>query len=496
MKPSFDTEFCAGLNLVFVHTFTCSPQEMGLPGQEYFAGTHFNPQLTWWDETPAFIDYLRRCQYLAQQGDFIADVLHYYGDHIPNVFGRKGHDPAGALPGYDYDVLSEELLLDGLALNDGQLTLPSGMRYRVLTIPDHRVLSPGALRKIDSLVRAGATVLGPRPGRAVSLEGGAEGAKLFTETADALWGANDPAKGAREVGKGRIAWGMPARELLAADGITPDVTLTHADGSPAPDTDWIHYRIGKTDVYFLAELGGAARDINASFRINDRVPELWNPVDGSIRDAGTFEFRNGRVRLPLALGAYDSLFVVFRKRTAEGGRTAGPNSPAWREHQPITGPWTVSFDPKRGGPDKPLRFDQLTDWTGHDHPGIRAYSGKAVYRSTFRLDAIPSDRTIGLALGEIRGVGIARVKLNGHNLGTTWRPPFRVETGDALRAGGNTLEITVFNSWHNRVMADDPLPKDQRLTRTNIRVEKTGRFQWKPEPSGLIGPVSLQLRND
>ena len=111
MKPSFDTELCAGLNILFVHTFTCSPKEMGMPGQEYFAGTHFNPQITWWNESTAFIDYLRRCQFLTQQGGFQADVLHYYGDHIPNIFGRKGHDPAGALPGYDYDVLSEELVV-------------------------------------------------------------------------------------------------------------------------------------------------------------------------------------------------------------------------------------------------------------------------------------------------------------------------------------------------------------------------------------------------
>ena len=40
-------------------------------------------------------------------------------------------------------------------------------------------------------------------------------------------------------------------------------------------------------------------------------------------------------------------------------------------------------------------------------------------------------------------------------------------------------------------MADDNLTKDQRLTQTNIRVEKQGRFKWLPEPSGLIGPVRI-----
>ena len=197
MKPSFDTELCAGLNILFVHTFTCSPPEMGMPGQEYFAGTHFNPQITWWNESTAFIDYLRRCQFLTQQGGFQADVLHYYGDHIPNIFGRKGHDPAGALPGYDYDVLSEELLLGKLEFADGKLRLPSGMSYQVLTLPDHGVLSLGALRKIDVLARAGASVLGPKPRHAVSLEGGPQGVAEFTKLADGLWGDESTKSGTR-----------------------------------------------------------------------------------------------------------------------------------------------------------------------------------------------------------------------------------------------------------------------------------------------------------
>ncbi|HSH20256.1 MAG TPA: glycosyl hydrolase, partial [Draconibacterium sp.] len=103
-KSSFDHEICAGLNRMYIHTFTCSPPEMGLPGQEYFAGTHVNPQVTWWDQSGAFIDYMRRTQAVVQEGKFVADVLYYYGDHVPNVFPYKHADPAGVMPGYDYDV--------------------------------------------------------------------------------------------------------------------------------------------------------------------------------------------------------------------------------------------------------------------------------------------------------------------------------------------------------------------------------------------------------
>ena len=94
MKPSADHEFCAGLNLVYLHTFTCSPKEMGLPGQEYFAGTHFNPNVTWWNYSTEFIKYLTRIQYLMQSGTAVADVLYYYGDHIPNIGRYKDDDPA------------------------------------------------------------------------------------------------------------------------------------------------------------------------------------------------------------------------------------------------------------------------------------------------------------------------------------------------------------------------------------------------------------------
>lgn len=491
MKPSFDTEICAGMNIMFVHTFTCSPKEMGMPGQEYFAGTHFNPQITWWDESTAFIDYMRRCQFLTQQGGFQADVLHYYGDHIPNIFGRKGHDPAGALPGYDYDVLSEELLLEKLEFADGKLRLPSGMSYQVLTLPDHGVLSLGALRKIDVLARAGASVLGPKPRHAVSLEGGPQGVAEFTKLADGLWGDESTKTGTRPAGKGRVAWGMNASEFLTKSGIGPDLTITLADGSAAPDTDWIHYRIGETDVYFLAELAGKPRQIEASFRVSGRIPEIWNPVDGSIREATRFTIADDRTTVPLALGAFDSYFVVFRKPSTTTVRDDSPNTSTWQQVRSIDGPWQATFDRNLGGPAKAVAFPTLTDWLDHKDPAVRDYSGKATYATTFELSADQVANSIAVELGEVRGVGIARVKLNGSDLGITWRPPFRVALGKSAKPGTNTLEVTAINSWCNRVMADDKLPKNQRVTQTNIQVEKKGRFQWKPEPSGLIGPVRI-----
>ena len=58
LKPDADAAFCDGINHFVWHTFTASPREFGKPGIEYFAGTHLNPNVTWWEQAGAFVAYL------------------------------------------------------------------------------------------------------------------------------------------------------------------------------------------------------------------------------------------------------------------------------------------------------------------------------------------------------------------------------------------------------------------------------------------------------
>jgi hypothetical protein len=281
---------------------------------------------------------------------------------------------------------------------------------------------------------------------------------------------------------------MPARDLLKADGVAPDVAMTLDDGSVAPDMDWIHYRIGDAEVYFVAELAGKTKSIDATFRVDGRAADLWNAVDGSIREACTFKFVDGCTRVPLEFDPYGSIFVVFRKASSSD-RSDGPNFPVWQQMQPIAGPWDVTFDAKWGGPKQSVRFDTLTSWTDDNDPGIKYYSGRAVYRTTFKRDHDdPAGKPLAIQLGQVKDIGIARVRLNGRDLGVVWRPPFRVDATKAVKPGENELEVTVVNSWRNRLIGDQELPEDKRLTRTNIAVTRN----WKLEPSGLLGPVTLQ----
>jgi hypothetical protein len=208
-------------------------------------------------------------------------------------------------------------------------------------------------------------------------------------------------------------------------------------------------------------------------------------VSGKTKLATTYRQADGRTTVPLAFDPYGSVFVVFREPAASHPATGEPNARTYEARVPIAGPWTVSFDPAWGGPAR-VEFPELVSWTDRSEDGIRHYSGTATYRTTFRLPDALAPGARALDLGEVRE--LAEIRVNGHDLGIVWSPPFRVDLGDALQPGENTLEVDVVNFWPNRVIGDAGLPESQRRTRTNVRNLKPDSALMR---SGLMGPVQL-----
>ncbi|MBQ5366681.1 MAG: hypothetical protein IIU43_04320, partial [Thermoguttaceae bacterium] len=189
-----------------------------------------------------------------------------------------------------------------------------------------------------------------------------------------------------------------------------------------------------------------------------------------------------------------SIFVVF-----SNGITAPPAESV--EYEPIKtldAPWSARFDPKLGGPQE-IVFDKLAYWNESAEPGVKYYSGTAVYSTEFELTPEQARERLALSLGKLHD--IARVKFNGRDLGIAWTAPMRVELGSAARAGKNTLEIEVCNCWRNRLIGDAALEPAERVTKTNVVLEKEaekmpvyrGYVSSDPlEPSGLLGPVAVE----
>jgi len=493
-KSAFDHEICAGLNRMYFHTFTCSPPEMGLPGQEYFAGTHVNPQVTWWEQSGAFIDYMHRVQSVVQEGKFVADVLYYYGDHVPNVFPFKHSDPAGVMPGFDYDVCDETIFLQLKVLED-RILVPGGVDYQVLVLPDHRVLSLAVLEKLEELVKAGATVLGHRPEKQVSLVGGKEALDRFGELSHQIWGESLTDKGEHAYGKGKVAWGMTAREYLRSQKVPVDFDVL--DNESKTEFDYIHYTLGGRDIYFVSNQTTRRQKIHCTFRVRGKQAELWDALTGNIREAKAFSQKDGLTTVPLTLEPYGAVLVVFNEKIPDDRQgTAQRNYSDFETLAEISGEWTVHFDPRWGGPGSVI-FPELWDWSQHADEGIKYYSGAAIYEKSFSLDSeLGEENRYFLHLGSVKDAGIAEVKINGTDKGVVWTAPFRVDISNELQEGENTLEIKVVNSWYNRVAGDQMYPDKKTYTSTNIDLKHD--FRGRPleeislEPSGLLGPVKIQ----
>jgi hypothetical protein len=195
--------------------------------------------------------------------------------------------------------------------------------------------------------------------------------------------------------------------------------------------------------------------------------------------------QDGRARITLTLEAHESVFVVFRNHP-DPPPAAGSRGETVVLSPDIPGPWTVRFQPGRGAP-ATVTFAELADWSRHSDPGIRFFSGTATYEGAFNWQPTGGTaQTIFLDLGRVEVM--ARVRLNGRDLGVLWTPPFRVEVTDSLQAGANRLEVTVANLWPNRLIGDAALPTAERIAWTT----------WNPFgrddallPSGWLGPATL-----
>ncbi|MFM8371259.1 MAG: glycosyl hydrolase [Bacteroidota bacterium] len=519
LKPYANDAFCEGINRFMLHQATCQPPSDGKPGYEFCAGQHFTPNLTWWEQSQAFFTYLSRCQYMLQQGNFVADVCFYLGERAPTLAPPKYIVPSlGA--GYDCDYSNADVLLNRMSVKDGRIMLPDGMSYRLLVLQNCTSPSPEicekvgtyqrlqvpstpsdamsleVIQKLKELILAGATVVGPPPANIIGLKNYPEGDKQLKEIAIEIWGDLDgKTRTERKFGKGRIIWGKTAREILLADGVTPDFTFGGQETNPG-QFDYIHRRQGDMDIYFVINRSNQPVKTEFTFRIAGKQPEIWDAVTGKSNQATAYRQTSAGTALTLNMERFGSWFIVFQKPVSgDAPKSAKANFPELKELTELSGSWNVSFDPQWGGPAS-TTFTELISWTDRPEEGIKYYSGQATYKKTF--DLVPEKNKKGrlfLDLGELKDV--AEVRLNGKNLGVLWSAPWRVEITDAVKSTGNKLEVDVINLWANRVIGDLNQPVEKRFTKTHdgfrfdFLAPKTQLLR-----SGLMGPVKLYLADD
>jgi hypothetical protein len=493
MKKLVDRAFCEGLNNITFHTFASTNPEDGLPGRTYHAGYDMNPGTTWWNKSKPFMDYLSRCSYMLQQGLFVGDACYYYGDQTPNFFPFFHSVPEkprlkGLSNGYDFDVVNSDIILNRMTVKNGRLVLPDGLSYAIMLLPDQVHMPLEVLEKISELVKAGATILGPRPATVPGLNNWEKENIALNQLSGELWGKSD-GKSIFEnaYGKGQVMCGLSADEVLEKKGIGPDFSF---DGNLG--FDYIHRTTNLGEIYFLRNdreepVKGVCR-----FRVSEKYPEMWDASTGSATRVSAYTQEKSGISFEIELPAHGSVFVVFTNEKRKN-ISVSTDSKQFKTKSEVTGPWKVNFPPNWGAPPTAV-FDRLISWTESENQGIRYFSGTAIYQNSFRVDSETIKKGVIIDLGEVRDV--AEVFINGKSAGILWKKPYQLDISQLVKTGENDLKVEIVNLWVNRLTGDMLADPKDRFCKTNQSYMKSEVWPGGDEPfrlqtAGLLGPVTL-----
>lgn len=536
MKILLDRNYALGINKMVYHVFAHNPWIDRKPGMTLDGiGLYFQRDQTWWKPGKAWVNYAERVQTLLQQGNPVVDIAVFTGDEIPRravlpdrlvpvlpgIFGKDvvanerirlmntgqplrvkpmgvNHsanmaDPenwVNPLHGYAYDSFNPDVLSTAV-VKDKKVVFASGASYAILVIPGKMAMDPNyqymnfeTVKQLLALVKAGATVLlNEKPLYQSGLKQVPE--TEFKRIVDDLW------KPGRK-GEGFVHIGPFKDDTFKSLNLERDLFVADAGQiSYARYIAYTHRKTDRKDIYFVANQLDSVRLLDFSFRITDlkTAPELYDPVSGKRWKAGDWSLRDGRLELQVKLEANASLFVSFDRNAEPAKPVAGKaNFTVPQTVQTLTDNWNVSFDPAYGEPSKSVFFKGLSDWSSSADSLIKYYSGTAVYTKTFEFKGNKTAE-IYLDLGKV--ANLADVKVNGVSCGIVWTPPYRLDISNAIKEGENELSIAVSNTWANRLIGDQRLPENKRITWTTAPYKLS--LEGKPLlEAGLLGPVTIQ----
>lgn len=430
---------------------------------------------TLWPLSKPFWDYQARCSWMLRQGKPVSDICIYLGDDIPaRILSHKLPD----IPqGYDFDAFTTDALLSRMSANDGRITLPDGVSYRVMILPnDGEQLPCEAMEKIEAFRKAGIPIYDPQ-----------------TDT-------------------------RPLSEFLLQAGIHPDIEAPAADHlyychraittprrgvcNTIADTTTTTTATTKatTHIYFLHN--HSDQDITDTFRFNipASAAELWNPVTGERTPLRVKPNTDSLSSMALTLHARESYFIILTSAPHPSSLSSLPSSPSSITPLPssitLTQPWTATFDPAMGGPAEDISLAPSIggteggklDWTKHNDPRIKYFSGTAVCKSSFMIKKKDKKATYRLSLPLLNAA--AEVIINGQSAGIVWCSPWDIDITHQLKKGKNTIELRIANTLWNRLVGDALLPESQRITWQTTPLAKPDDTLV---PSGLTAMPAIHI---
>jgi len=516
MKTEADLHFLQGINQLIGHGWPYTAEGIEYPGWRFYAAAVFNEKNPWWLVMPDVSKYLQRVSFMMRQGRPANDVALYlsnsdaWGQFVPGRVSMNaavsqclGRDIIRLIldSGYNLDFFDDGLLdLRGQAKNG---TLAFGdLRYKVVVLAGVQRIPPSTMRKLERFARSGGILIATR---------------TIPSLAPGFMAAADQHKTVRDIAQRLFQdHGAPGVFLQQEDGLgqaianrlRPDVKFQPAE----PEIGFVHRKTDSADIYFLANTSNVRTTTQATFRIEGRQAEWWNPMTGRVSPAQITDKSDDGTAVMVDLEPYESNIIVFTKRSlpAPSAATQVASLPPAID---LSDHWSVTF----GDNADTITMEKLRSWT--DDESTRFFSGVATYGKTVTIpeSMLRDDLRLQISLGQTRAPAAdtgratgrsaagprmhaaieapvreaAVVHVNGRRAGSVWCPPYVLDITGLLKSGENLIRIEVANLAVN-FMSARPLPDYRDLyARYGNRFQPQDTEQIQPVTSGLLGPIRI-----
>ena len=504
-KPELEQALLSGVNHVFYHGTTYSPDEASWPGWLFYASVQFGLVNSFWPHINGLNNYIARCQSVLQQGNADNELLMYFPMYdIWNSTGQldkqlKIHDidewlhPTSFYQesknlmenGYFVDFASDKFISD-FNVTDGEINhVNRGGKYKTLIIPTCEMMPIATLKNILKLAKNGAKIIFQELPKDVP--GYHDLASRRDQMKELL--GSIPFKNADQnmrtasIGDGEIVLFFDLNTALTNSKIYPETIQKTG-------LKFIKRKIDEDTYYYLVNHTERNIDEVIALNVDANNAILMNPNYGNFGKVSNVN-EDGKAKVWVQLSSGESIIIRCTNKNVS-------EIHAWKyvtsSHKPIIldGSWKLTF--LQGGPELPenTQLEKLISWTDLNDEKAVNFSGQSIYEYQLNLDGDLADDYL-LELGEV--AESAKVWINDQEVGVLWSLPFEVRIGKFVKKGSNSIKVEVANLMANRIRYMDQRGIEWRkfheINFVNIDYKPFDASGWKPMASGLLGPVVL-----
>jgi hypothetical protein len=487
-KVEVDQMFTSGVNHVYFHGSTYSPEDAAWPGWKFYASVDMSPTNSIWKDAPAFFNYITRVQSFLQEGEPDNDFLLYLPMHDIWATQRGGffttfaiHGMRERLPefceavdkirglGYDLDYISDQFVLSTQAEN-GLLKTQGGATYKALLVPAAHLMPLETLRQLVQLAENGAQIIftdhlpNDVPGlanRRAEMKGLLEKLKSLSDN---------------------VKLGSDYKDLLG--GYKQEAFVSDLGGQ------LVRRKHATGHTYFMTLLQNRLIDGWVPLAVTAESAIIFDPMTGKEGYAKLRQSEQG-TEVYLQLKPGQSLIIKTYTQKVSVKNQWEYWTPTGEEIV-LTEHWNLRFTNSEPAIKESFHLDNLGSWTALSHPDLQKNMGTGIYKNQFQFNKKAGADYL-LQLGDVRES--AKVKVNGQEVVTLFAVPFETRIGSYLKEGENLIEIEVTNLPANRIRNYDQRGVQWRnfheINFVSITYRPTKFDNWEIMPSGLLGPVKI-----